>query len=104
MIKKTALVVLAIAVVGIGLSRLGWLSLARDGSGMWVRFFSSSANYEALEEDRARQRAVPPASIERGTTANASATHDAGSTSAEPHEPPDVPAAASSDGARRSRG
>jgi hypothetical protein len=43
MSKKSAAVLASVLAVA-ALYRFGWISLARDGSGMWVRFFSSSAN------------------------------------------------------------
>ncbi|HVH25422.1 MAG TPA: PQQ-binding-like beta-propeller repeat protein [Vicinamibacterales bacterium] len=95
--KKSAVVVLAIALAAAGLYRFGGLSLARDGSGMWVRFFSSSANYDALEEDRARQRQLAPESSDTNASSNAPtlpAEPDAGNVPAERSELPRAAAVA----------
>jgi outer membrane protein assembly factor BamB len=84
MVKKSVVGLLALALVVLGLQRLGLISLARDGSGMWVRFFSSSANYEALEQDRARQRQLPPTPPSEPVSLNAPAASSAPDTAVSP--------------------
>ena len=60
-LRKAALFALATAIGAAGLYQVSGRRIARDGSGIWPRFFSSEANYDALEADRARRRqqAVP---------------------------------------------
>jgi outer membrane protein assembly factor BamB len=56
LVRKSAIVILALAVLALGVYRIGGRQVSRDGSGIWPRFFSSTPDYEALEADRARQR------------------------------------------------
>lgn len=63
MLRKALLTVVGLAIVAGVLYRFGGVRIARDGSGMWPRLFSSDPNYEALEADRARQRASEAAPV-----------------------------------------
>ena len=89
--KKALLTIVALLMLAGGLYQFGGVRLARDGSGMWPRFFSADANYEALEADRARQRgqALTPAGEAAGppqpSLASAQASPQA---AAEPAGPP----------------
>ncbi len=62
MVRKAAIVVAILALVAAALYVAGF-RVAVDGSGMMPRFVSSTADFDALEADRARQRAnaSPPA-------------------------------------------
>src|SRR3989338_516855 len=61
MIKKAFIAVALALVATIGFFRFSGLRIAPDGSGLWPRFVSQQPDYDALEADRARQRALAPA-------------------------------------------
>jgi outer membrane protein assembly factor BamB len=65
MMRKAVVVLAILALVAAGLYLAGF-RVATDGSGWWPRFVSSTADFDALEADRARQRASapPPAAAE----------------------------------------
>ncbi len=60
MLKKSVIVVVLIVVAATGLLRVTRLRVALDGTGKWPRFFSRRPDYDALDADRARQRAQAP--------------------------------------------
>jgi outer membrane protein assembly factor BamB len=59
MMRKAGVVLAILALIGAGLYLAGF-RIAMDGSGVWPRFVSSSPDFDALEADRARQRASGP--------------------------------------------
>jgi outer membrane protein assembly factor BamB len=61
--RKAVVIGLAGLVVAFGLYRLSGRWISRDGSGMWPRLFSSAPDYDALEADRARQKANPVSAV-----------------------------------------
>lgn len=80
--KQTGLIALAIVLVAAGLYLFVGIRLSRDGSGIWPRFFSSEANYDALEADRARSRAQrmpPPSAIDTASQPDAAPSAAPGS-------------------------
>ncbi len=60
LIKLGAAAVAALVVVALVLYQVFDLRLTTDGSGAWPRFVSRAPDYDALEADRARQRAEGP--------------------------------------------
>lgn len=73
MVKKVAVVVLAVAVLALLVYRVGGRRISRDGSGIWPRLFSSAPDYDELEAHRARQR-QGSASVAERAERGASAT------------------------------
>jgi len=67
MARKAAIAIVAIAAI-VGALYVAGFRVALDGSGTVPRFMSAAPDYDALEADRARQRAVaaPPVPPERG--------------------------------------
>ena len=101
MVKKAALFALAVAIGAAGCPRIGGRRIACDGSA-WPRLFSSEANYDALEADRARQRQqTGPTQAGRTLSGPPSATGaaDAGSERTRPTETDQPRPAAAGDGA-----
>ena len=88
MLKKVALVMIALSIVAAALVASGY-RLALDGSGMIPRFVTKVDDYAALEADRARQRQI--AESVSAPVASAAVTPAQGSTA-----PSDNPAAANS--------
>jgi outer membrane protein assembly factor BamB len=58
-LRKAAIVLAIVAAIAVALYALGF-RIALDGSGTIPRFVSSGPDYDALEADRARQRAATP--------------------------------------------
>jgi outer membrane protein assembly factor BamB len=58
-VRSAAIVLAALMVIAAGLYLAGF-RVATDGSGMMPRFVSTTPDFDALEADRARQRAAPP--------------------------------------------
>jgi outer membrane protein assembly factor BamB len=80
LVKKLAIAIVALAVLALGVYRIGGRQFSRDGSGVWPRFFSSMPDYEALEADRARQRkAYAPVAVrvEAGAPTSSSSAPEA---------------------------
>lgn len=75
-----AISIVVIAAV-VGALYVAGFRIALDGSGMFPRFMSAAPDYDALEADRARQRAAPPAPPEsRATVESAASTASRSST------------------------
>ena len=80
MARKVAISIVVIAAV-VGALYVAGFRIALDGSGMFPRFMSAAPDYDALEADRARQRAAPPAPPEsRATVESAASTASRSST------------------------
>ena len=76
MFRKIALGIGLVVLAAVAAYHVLGLRVSVDGSGMIPRFLSSEPDYDALEADRARQRALllsadlpqaPPAAVESGT-------------------------------------
>jgi outer membrane protein assembly factor BamB len=93
-LKKIAIAFVLILAVAAGLYLAGF-RVATDGSGLMPRFVSAAPDYDALEADRARQRALAPA----GNGADASAATTASTADAVPNAP-EAPASTAPEAAR----